>query len=99
MKNNYLRCLSVLMFTLLSISAFAQKTITGTVMENSAPVPGVSVTIKGTTRATHYIPKIAENLEIKISTLGDLAELYGAASLVMEHYDQAPAKIKKTRNT
>ncbi len=52
MKNNYLRCLSVLMFTLLSISAFAQKTITGTVMENSAPVPGVSVTVKGTTRAT-----------------------------------------------
>jgi len=52
MKNNYLRCLSVLMFTLLSISAFAQKTITGTVMENSAPVPGVSVTVKGTSRAT-----------------------------------------------
>lgn len=52
MKKNYLRCLSVLMFTLLSISAFAQKTITGTVMENSAPVPGVSVTVKGTTRAT-----------------------------------------------
>ncbi|MDO8992432.1 MAG: carboxypeptidase-like regulatory domain-containing protein, partial [Daejeonella sp.] len=52
MKNNYLRCLGVLMFTLLSISAFAQKTITGTVRENSAPVPGVSVTVKGTTRAT-----------------------------------------------
>lgn len=52
MKNNYLRCLSVLMFTLLSISAFAQKTITRTVMENSAPVPGVSVNVKGTTRAT-----------------------------------------------
>ncbi|HQS50697.1 MAG: SusC/RagA family protein [Sphingobacteriales bacterium 17-39-43] len=52
MKNNYLRCLSVLMFTLLSISAFAQKTITGTVRDNSAPLPGVSVTVKGTIRAT-----------------------------------------------
>lgn len=46
----------------------------------------------------HCIPKIAENLEIEISTLGDQAELYGAASLIMEHYDQAPVKIKK-RNT
>jgi len=36
----------------------------------------------------HCIPKIAENLEIKISKLGELAELYGAASLVMEHFDE-----------
>jgi predicted NBD/HSP70 family sugar kinase len=43
----------------------------------------------------HCIPKIAENLEIEISSLGNLAELYGAASLVMEHYDQAPVKTKK----
>lgn len=42
----------------------------------------------------HCIPKIAENLEIEISSLGNLAELYGAASLVMEHYAQAPLKIK-----
>lgn len=52
MKKNYLMCLSVLLLTLLSISAFAQKTITGTVMENSAPVPGVTVAVKGTTKIT-----------------------------------------------
>lgn len=45
-------CLSVLMLSLLSISAFAQKTITGTVRENSAPVPGVTVAVKGTTKIT-----------------------------------------------
>lgn len=52
MKKNYLMCLSVLLLTLFSISAFAQKTITGTVRENSAPVPGVTVAVKGTTKIT-----------------------------------------------
>jgi len=35
----------------------------------------------------HCIPKIAENLTIKISTLGYQAELFGAAALVMENYE------------
>ncbi len=34
------------------------------------------------------IPKIAENLQISISSLGIEAELIGAAALVMEHYDE-----------
>ncbi|WP_291403523.1 ROK family protein [Daejeonella sp.] len=46
----------------------------------------------------HCIPKIAENLNTEISTLGSLAELYGAAALVMEHYDEVHPKTK-TRNT
>jgi TonB-linked SusC/RagA family outer membrane protein len=52
MKKNYLRCVGVLLLTLLSISVFAQKTITGTVKENSTPVPGVTVAVKGTTKIT-----------------------------------------------
>lgn len=36
----------------------------------------------------HCIPKIAENTEIEISSLGYQAELIGAAALVMEHYDE-----------
>ncbi|PVY43762.1 ROK family protein [Pontibacter virosus] len=35
----------------------------------------------------HCIPKIAENTEIEISSFGYLAEIIGAAALVMEHYD------------
>lgn len=42
----------------------------------------------------HCIPKIAENLNTEISTLGALAELYGAAALVMEHYDDYIPKYK-----
>jgi TonB-linked SusC/RagA family outer membrane protein len=52
MKKHYLMCLSVIMLTLMSITAFAQKTITGTVMESSAPVPGVTVAVKGTKTIT-----------------------------------------------
>lgn len=36
----------------------------------------------------YCIPKMAENLEIKVSSLGYKAEILGAASLIMEHYDQ-----------
>ena len=36
----------------------------------------------------HCIPKIAENLEIKISGLEYSAELIGASDLIMEHYDE-----------
>jgi hypothetical protein len=36
----------------------------------------------------HCIPKIAENTQIEISSLGYHAELMGAAALVMEHYDE-----------
>ncbi len=36
----------------------------------------------------HCIPKIAENLEVRISSLGYQAELVGAAALVMEQFDQ-----------
>jgi predicted NBD/HSP70 family sugar kinase len=35
----------------------------------------------------HCIPKIAENTEIIVSSLGYDAEILGAAALVMEHYD------------
>lgn len=37
----------------------------------------------------HCIPKISENTEVRISSLGYRAELIGAAALVMDHYDEA----------
>ncbi|MGY3053879.1 iron complex outermembrane receptor protein [Pedobacter sp. UYEF25] len=52
MKKMYLKCLGTLLLTVLTMAAFAQKTVTGTVRESSGPLPGVSVSIKGTTRAT-----------------------------------------------
>ena len=38
----------------------------------------------------HCIPKIAENTEVKISPLGYNAEIFGAAALVMDHYEKLP---------
>jgi predicted NBD/HSP70 family sugar kinase len=43
----------------------------------------------------HCIPKIAENTEIKISSLGFQAELIGAAALVMENFDFLETAIEK----
>lgn len=43
----------------------------------------------------HCIPKIAENTELVISSLGYQSELIGAAALVMEHYD----RLDRTRRT
>jgi TonB-linked SusC/RagA family outer membrane protein len=49
MKQIYLKCLGVLLFTLLAMTASAQKTVTGTVTDKAGlPIPGVSVTQKGT---------------------------------------------------
>jgi TonB-linked SusC/RagA family outer membrane protein len=69
MKKNYLRCVGVLLLTLLSISVFAQKTITGTVKENSTPVPGVTVAVKGTTKITQT------NAEGKFSILANPSDI------------------------
>ncbi|MEJ7560628.1 MAG: SusC/RagA family TonB-linked outer membrane protein [Pedobacter sp.] len=53
MKQIYLKCLSVLLFTLLAMSASAQKAVTGTVTDNSGlPIPGVSVIERGTKNGT-----------------------------------------------
>lgn len=52
MKKINLWFLNVLMLIMISISAFAQKTITGTVRDNSGPIPGVTVSVKGTSKAT-----------------------------------------------
>jgi predicted NBD/HSP70 family sugar kinase len=45
----------------------------------------------------HCIPKIAENTEIKVSTLGHEAELIGAAALVMENYDSLENTLDNMR--
>lgn len=39
----------------------------------------------------HCIPKIAEDVQLKISNLGQRADLIGAAALVMENYGSIPA--------
>ena len=53
MKQMYLRCITVLLFSITAITVYAQKTVTGTVTETSGqPIPGVSITEKGTKNGT-----------------------------------------------
>jgi predicted NBD/HSP70 family sugar kinase len=47
----------------------------------------------------HCIPKLSENTEVRISSLGYQAELIGAAALVMEHYDTIDFANDKNRQT
>ena len=49
MKQIYSRCLSVLLLCLLTITAYAQKNISGTVKDaTGTTIPAVSVLVKGT---------------------------------------------------
>lgn len=49
----YLRCTALLLLSMVTITAFAQKVVTGTVTEKSGQtMPGVNVTEKGTTNGT-----------------------------------------------
>jgi len=52
MRKIYLMYLSVFLLTLLTVNAYAQKNLTGTVRDASGPVPGVSVSVKGSTKVT-----------------------------------------------
>ncbi|WP_443944363.1 SusC/RagA family TonB-linked outer membrane protein [Pedobacter sp. AW1-32] len=52
MKKFYMRCLSVLLLTIITVAAYAQTTITGTVRDASGVLPGVSVSVKGTAKVT-----------------------------------------------
>lgn len=53
MKQMYLKCTMLLLFTIATISVYAQKTVTGKVTDPSGlPLPGVSVLEKGTKNGT-----------------------------------------------
>uniref|UniRef100_F4C224 TonB-dependent receptor plug n=1 Tax=Sphingobacterium sp. (strain 21) TaxID=743722 RepID=F4C224_SPHS2 len=51
MKEIYLRALAAVLFCMITISSFAQKAVTGTVSDAQGPLPGVTVRVKGTSRA------------------------------------------------
>lgn len=53
MKQMYLKCTMLLLFTIATISVYAQRTVTGKVTDQSGqPLPGVSVLEKGTKNGT-----------------------------------------------
>jgi len=53
MKKIYARCVGLLLLSLLTVAAYAQKIVSGTVKDASGmPVPGVSIRVKGTKTGT-----------------------------------------------
>lgn len=80
MKKKYSKRSIVLLLWLFPIITFAQKTITGTVTDQSGPLPGVSVTVKGTKNGTQtdnlgkFSIKAGENDILIISAVGYLKQ-------------------------
>lgn len=52
MKNLFLISISLLVFALLTTQVYAQKNVSGVVKEATGPMPGVSIFVKGTQKAT-----------------------------------------------
>jgi TonB-linked SusC/RagA family outer membrane protein len=51
MKKIYAHCLSLLLLTLITVTAYAQTTVSGTVRDSQgAPIPAVSILVKGSTQ-------------------------------------------------
>jgi predicted NBD/HSP70 family sugar kinase len=44
----------------------------------------------------HSIPRLAEHTDVEISVVGNKDELYGAAALVMEHFDKDTRKLSSS---
>ncbi|WP_052266356.1 SusC/RagA family TonB-linked outer membrane protein [Pedobacter kyungheensis] len=107
MKKMYLACLSILLLNFLAITAFAQKTITGTVVEASGPMPGVSVTIKGTTKATQtdaggkYTIAAAEGNILVFRSVGYLSKevTVGASSTINVRLESSSNSLDEVQVT
>ena len=77
MKQFYQRCFAVLLLSLLTVAAYAQKPVTGTVTDGTRnPVPGVNVKVKGTATGTvtngdgKYTITVSEGAVLVFSMIG-----------------------------
>jgi len=77
MKQFYQRCFAVLLLSLLTVAAYAQKPVTGTVTDGTRnPLPGVNVKVKGTATGTvtngegKYSITVSEGAVLVFSMIG-----------------------------
>ncbi|SMD11391.1 SusC/RagA family TonB-linked outer membrane protein [Pedobacter nyackensis] len=108
MKKIYSRCLSVLLLSLLTITAYAQKNISGTVKDaTGTPIPAVNVQIKGTKNGAstdangRYVISAAEGAVLVFSYIGYKSQeaLVGAAAtidMVLQEYDTNLSEVVVT---
>jgi len=87
MKKMYLRCLSILFLCFLTITAFAQKNVTGTVKDASGnPIPGVSILEKGTQNGTstnadgRFSLTVKDGAKLIIKSIGLVTQEVSAAA-------------------
>ncbi|MFC1225273.1 SusC/RagA family TonB-linked outer membrane protein [Pedobacter sp. BG31] len=87
MKKMYLKCLSILLLCFITISAFAQKNVTGTVKDGTGnPIPGVSILEKGTQNGTStnadgkFSLTVKEGAKLVIKSIGLVTQEVSASS-------------------
>ncbi len=108
MKQIYSRCLSALLLCLLTITAYAQKNISGTVKDaTGTPIPAVSVLVKGTKTgvstdaAGRYAISAAEGSTLVFSYIGYKSQeaTVGAAAsinIVLQEQDNSLNEVVVT---
>ena len=87
MSNFYLKCCSLSLIMLLSISTiFAQQSVTGRVTDGSTGVAGVSVTVVGTTRGAqtdangNYTVEASNGEKLRFSIIGYTTQVITVSS-------------------
>ncbi|WP_217277421.1 SusC/RagA family TonB-linked outer membrane protein [Pedobacter foliorum] len=87
MKKMYLKCFSLLLLCFLTITAFAQKNITGTVKDSAGnPIPGVSVLEKGTQNGTStnaegkFVLSVKDGAKLIFKSIGLVSQEVAATS-------------------
>lgn len=108
MKQIYLRCLTVLLFSLITVAAYAQKPFTGTVRDgNGQALPGVSVNEKGTKNGTatnangDFSLNVSSTSVLRISLIGYVAQEITvgdrkSVNIVMEEDNQTLSEVVVT---
>jgi iron complex outermembrane recepter protein len=108
MKKIYSRCLSVLLLSLLTIAAYAQKNISGTVKDaGGTPIPAVNIQIKGTKNGAstdangRYVISAAKGSVLVFSYIGYKSQeaTVGAdatINMVLQEYDTSLTEVVVT---
>ncbi len=81
MKNQYMKCCLMVVTIFASVFvAYAQRTVTGVVADENGPLPGATVTVQGTARATQtdsegrYSISASSGETLRFSTLGYVSQ-------------------------
>lgn len=98
MKEIYSRAAAVVLFCMMAVSSFAQKTVSGVISDTNGPLPGVSILVKGSSRGT---TTDAQGRFSIVATPSDVLvfSMIGYAAQEMPVGDQTAIELKLSEDT